>query len=224
MKKIEKTWAAILVIALPVLALCLSLNMVMRMPDVYQYVFKSTEQLDELNLFVDSDGFGDKLSSQMSFGNPNWKIVADDEGEYKIDFFSEKDMQILMALRKSLDTSAIFGTFALILLAFASFSLKDIDEGTFMRRAVKRSCFVYAGAFATQIIIFAVNIAMGFSSWDAWLASLEGSKNFYEVYTVLIMKYLYVSWLIVGMIIMILMVYGLFKLTKPRRIFSRGNY
>ena len=216
MKRFIKAWNLLIVILVPVVAICLSANIVTRMPDVYQYTFKSTEQLESANLTVQSDELGDMISAFMIGKSYN----ADESA----DFLQAEDMLILKNLRFWLNLLLVLGIAGLIVLISVFVVSKDVEEGDIVNRAIKRAIVSSAITFLMMFICWVINLLSGFAVWKNLLIYMGGSENLKMVITLSLLKYLYVAWSVVTGVLAVIVLYAASKFTEPKRMFSRGNY
>ncbi len=224
MKRFDRVFSILIVILLPVAALCLSLNLAVRLPDVYQYAFKSTEQLKTANLTVDSDEFGELISDFMIGKNVDFAVAQGDEPDKQYGFFDAHDIKNLKNIRFRLNIVLAFGAVAVATSVFAFMTCKNIDEGAVARYAIKRAQISAVVLIAGMLVFFLISAAMRFGFWENYIKKFDGSENFYLVMTQTLLRYLYIVWLVIAAIFEAIMLYAASKLAKPKRIFSRGNY
>lgn len=223
MKGFNKAWNILIALLVPIVAICLSINLVARMPDVYQYSFKSTEQLKSAALTVGSDEFGDLLSGYMIGKHVDLRVAQGDDPNQKYDFFTDEDIEILKNVRFKLNIVLIFGVLAFMALIFAFVACKDIDDGAVSDRAIKHAKVSSLIIFFVMIIFFSVNLVLNFPIWENGILKY-GSENLHLVITLKLLQYLYIAWMITAGIFEVIILYVANKLTKPKRMFSRGNY
>ena len=223
MKRFIKAWNVLIVILVPVVAICLSANIVTRMPDVYQYTFKSTEQLEAASLKVDSDELGDMISAFMIGKSVDFKVSQGNNADESADFLKE-DMRILKNLRFWLNLLLVLGIAGLVVLISVFVVSKDVEEGEIVNRAIKRAIVSSAITFLMMFICWVINLLSGFAVWKNLLIYMGGSENLKMVITLSLLKYLYVAWGVVTGVLAVIVLYAASKFTEPKRMFSRGNY
>lgn len=224
MKSFKKAWNIFILVLVPLVAICLSANIVVRLPDVYQYSFKSTQQLKSANLLVESDEFGEIISGFMVGKDVDFKVAQGYEADQKYDFFTSGDIDILKDIRMKLNIILIFGLIALALLTAIIVACKDVDEGSLAGRAIKQAKVSSASVATLMIMFFAVALITNFSFCNKALETFGGSENFRFVVTLPLLKYMYLAWFVVTVVLEVIMLYVAGKITKPKRMFSRGNY
>ena len=224
MKRFIKAWNLLIVILVPVVTICLSANIVTRMPDVYQYTFKSTEQLESANLTVQSDELGDMISAFMIGKSVDFKVLQGNNADESADFLQAEDMRILKNLRFWLNLLLVLGIAGLIVLISVFVVSKDVEEGDIVNRAIKRAIVSSAITFLMMFICWVINLLSGFAVWKNLLIYMGGSENLKMVITLSLLKYLYVAWSVVTGVLAVIVLYAASKFTEPKRMFSRGNY
>lgn len=224
MEKFIKFSNIFIIVFLPIASLCLSLNLVVRMPDVYQYVFKSDRQLAQLSLSVSDDEVGALISDFMFGKQVDWNIKAGEEPEEKISIFNQAEINYLKDIRLRLNITLAIGVVSLLIFILTVWRLKKREEGELIRKALKNASIVYLFIVAVLIVFFIVNSFSNFSIWINKLDHMVVSEEFYTIFTLTMLKYLYWMWIFASIIFMVVGVYAVLKLTQPKRIFSRGNY
>lgn len=224
MEKFIKFSNIFIIVFLPIASLCLSLNLVVRMPDVYQYVFKSDRQLAQLSLSVSDDEVGALISDFMFGKQVDWNIKAGEEPEEKISIFNQAEINYLKDIRLRLNITLAIGVVSLLIFILTVWRLKKREEGELIRKALKNASIVYLFIVAVLIVFFIVNSFSNFSIWINKFDHMVVSEEFYTIFTLTMLKYLYWMWIFASIIFMVVGVYAVLKLTQPKRIFSRGNY
>lgn len=224
MEKFIKFSNIFIIVFLPIASLCLSLNLVVRMPDVYQYVFKSDRQLAQLSLSVSDDEVGALISDFMFGKQVDWNIKAGEEPEEKISIFNQAEINYLKDIRLRLNITLAIGVVSLLIFILTVWRLKKREEGELIRKALKNASIEYLFTVAVLIVFFIVNSFSNFSIWINKFDHMVVSEEFYTIFTLTMLKYLYWMWIFASIIFMVVGVYAVLKLTQPKRIFSRGNY
>jgi len=222
MKIVNLILTIILVISVPVSIICLANNLTTRMPDLYQYEFKSTEILKDLSVEKNEDEMGQFFSEFMLGKTQKFQI------EYKFgdntDNLFTHDEQNTMGKFKSMSNTILFtGLVALLFSLVSYFLLYKQNLKMLLRRT-----------FSRAVIIFAASVgAITLATFLSPLIKMQYALLFdYELKTFLVLPKLLpksffihsaLATVVLSIIAMMLLWYFTWKITKPRRIFGAAR-
>lgn len=141
-----------LVVTLPLMIICLSANVMMRMGDVYEYSMDSSGIMDSTTLRTTKDEVVGALSKYMQHRTDELSLIESAEIE-PVEIFGTEDREAMSQTRTLLDIMLAIGALAFVASALAYFLLirwrvKDI----FMKR--------FKVAFAVTIMLEVLNIVL----------------------------------------------------------------
>lgn len=209
----------ILIISLPVSAICLSNSLTSAMPDLYQYELKSTEALGDIYIEKTEDEVG-QIFSDFMMGKTEKFQIQYQFGD-NIDNLFTYDEQKTMDKFRDVNRLTFFIGLDTLLICLLSYvllykqNLKPLLRRTFMKAA----------------IVFAVLAGVLFiSTFIAPVMDLRYEYLFdYELKPFLILpklisKAFFVhgtqATVVIATVVMIVVWYFTWKMTKPRRIFG----
>ncbi|MBE6033218.1 MAG: DUF1461 domain-containing protein [Clostridiales bacterium] len=222
MKLLIKTLSIALAVTIPITSFCLGANIVTRMPDVYQYEFKATNLLKHFDFDKNNDEMGDFISDFMIGQIAEFQLVSGDEDRPQ-PVFSENEMTAAANARKYMNIVAALGILALAVMVGSFIMLKKYALDKEIRKDFKVGTIIYIGLIAVYLIGFFVAAKTGHSLSDM-IGYVPDEKDVLpQIITEGLRTRLFLSAPVVSTIMMAIMGYVMFKITEPRRIFSR-NY
>lgn len=218
MRAFLKLMSVIITVCLPIIVILGASNIVLRMPDIYIYEFKSVETVRELNFSITDDELGHFFSDFMKGKNEKFELLID-YGDREIYAFGPKEQLNMDNARKLLNyTAYAFGILALLLI-ISYWVLLNKERKFTLRAAYKGGISVFV---ALQIILYAL-------FFNDNTRSFFYNLIFYNPYDVddvlpLILtehfaKTCMYANTIVSVVILLLLLSVTWKLTKPRRMF-----
>ena len=221
MNRLKTVSRIILIIAIPILILTLSQNLIYRLPDAYLYYFNDSQCLDKLYLSMSNSEMADALTDLVNQFRPdpeNFNIYVD-TGYDKLGIFDSRDAYNLMMMKKALDFSGLFCILSLILVAAVYIFLLRQEE-----KKMLRTSFVI-GAVIAGILTVVQAIVLPAASLREWLFTVIGVRPFYEdsalsmILTDDFWSMITVFLTGISFIIMGIVTYIQYRLTRPPRIF-----
>lgn len=222
MKIVNLILTIILVISVPVSIICLANNLTTRMPDLYQYEFKSTEILKDLSVEKNEDEMG-QFFSEFMLGKTQKFQIEYQFGDNTDNLFTH-DEQNTMEKFKSMSNTILFtGLVALLFSLVSYFLLYKQNLKMLLRRTFSRSTIIFAAS------VGAITLATFLSP----LIKIQYALLFdYELKTFLALPKLLpksffihsaLATVVLSIIAMMLLWYFTWKITKPRRIFGAAR-
>ena len=211
--------SVVLVISVVMVTVCLGQSVIFRTPDAYQFYFNDSQCVDRLYTSLTSSEMADEIASFMNSFRPEEFQVNDNTGYDELPIFDSRDSYNMMVLKKTVDISGIFCVVGLILMVAVYIWFLREDEKKLLRRAYLIGAGISLAVIAVQA---AVMSAPGLrTSWyrlwgmraaaaDSRLAMIMGDA-FWSSFTVFL----------TGMCLIILLVltYINYRITRPPRIF-----
>lgn len=222
MKIVNIICSVILAITLPVVSLCGGFNLAGRMPDLYSYEMKATEALNSIGIDENEDEMGAFFSSYMTGKKETFQLTYL-FGENTDDLFLSEEQGTMKRYKGALDYSLVIGGIALALALIAYFLIYKQNLKQLLRTSLIRGIPVYlalAGTFLT-----AIGIGTFRSRILQYLFPYE-IKEFLVLPQLLpesFFLHLFLVSLFISLIIMSLIWYFTWKITKPRRIFGAAR-
>ena len=219
MMKAYRTLLILFMILLPVTVISLGANLTARMPDVYQYDFKSTNGLSGLGLGKDDDEMGKFISDYMFGKSEEFQI---DVGEEKSDFvFNEREMAAVRTARMYLNVLAAVGVVAMVISVAAVLVAKKKDGDKELRNYFKKGVVLYVLLTVVYVGVFFAVMSMGHSP-GALVGYLPMEEDVLPlIFTKELLAKVCLTSVVVCSVIYVLLGYLLYKLTEPKKIFSR---
>jgi hypothetical protein len=106
--------APILLISIPLFVIIAVDNTLLRLPDLYEYHFLSSETLDERMIAADEDAVSKLMSDYLLHKTDQFQMKEDLE-YMPADVFTKADGAMMQMLRTFLDTQAMIGVFMLLI-------------------------------------------------------------------------------------------------------------
>lgn len=222
MKILIRILSVVLAVTIPVTSFCLGANVVTRMPDGYQYEFKATDALKHINLEKNNDEMGEFISDFMIGKELEFQLGVRDEDRFQT-MFTENEMIAAANARKYMNIVAVIGAISLVLMVTSFIILKKHKFDREIRKEFRRGTIIYMVLMIGYLVGFYVVNKIGYSFWDM-LIYVPGENDLLpQIITDKLMKHLYFFVAIVSTIIMAIVGYVMYKITEPKRIFSRSH-
>lgn len=222
MKILIRILSVVLAVTIPVTSFCLGANVVTRMPDGYQYEFKATDALKHINLEKNNDEMGEFISDFMIGKELEFQLGVGDEDRFQT-MFTENEMIAAANARKYMNIVAVIGAISLVLMVTSFIILKKHKFDREIRKEFRRGTIIYMVLMIGYLVGFYVVNKIGYSFWDM-LIYVPGENDLLpQIITDKLMKHLYFFVAIVSTIIMAIVGYVMYKITEPKRIFSRSH-
>lgn len=220
MKILLKTFAIMLAVTIPLTSICLSINIAVRMPDVYQYEFKATNALKNLDLDKDNDEMSEFISDFMMGKEKEFQIWKGDEDRPSA-AFSEEETAAAQKARMIANIVAVVGVLSVAGMIAAFVTLWKNEFNGEIRKQFKKGVAIYAAFMIIYFVVFALTSRMGYSLGNI-LGYTPGEEDLLSqlITDDLISRICFVIAGISG-VIMAIMGYFVFKITEPKKIFSR---
>lgn len=214
--------SAALVVTIPITVFCVGINIVTRMPDVYQYEFKATDSLKYLDVDENNDEMGKFISNFMIGKEKNFQLyVGEDDKQQPL--FEESQMQAVAYGRRLLNITVVLGAVSLALMVAAFILMKKYELEKELRGRFRLSLLVYCVMVLVYAGVFWVSSKNGYSLWDA-LGYVPGEEDvLIQLITDQLLNRLCYLIPVVSTVVMLITGYILHKITEPKKIFSR-NY
>lgn len=165
MKRREIQWdnvfGKLLVISVPIMIICLSANITMRMSDTYQYSLSSSQVLDSAPVVVEETALVNLFGSYMQHRTAVFSLK--EAVSYKPgDAFNAMDRQFMHNLRKTMDVILMLGIAMLAISALGYFFLIRWRKKVWHMMCFKKSFVVFlilsaVSAASTAIPFFREN-------------------------------------------------------------------
>lgn len=219
MKIVNLVLTIIIIISTPIAIISLANNLTTRMPDLYQYEFKSTEILGELSIEKSEDEMGQFFSEFMTGKTEKFQIVYQ-FGDNTDNLFANNEQITMTKLKRTSDKILGLGIIALILSLISYFLLYKQNLKILLRKTFLKVSALFAvligiitlGAFISPVIdsVYRFMFNYEIKSFMALPKLLPTSFFVHSLLTTAVIS-------IIGMLILW---YFTWKITKPRRIFG----
>lgn len=223
MKILIKTLFIALAVTIPATSFCLGANIVTRMPDVYQYEFKATEALKNVDLNKNDDEMGEFISDFMFGKQAQFQLLIEDEDKPQ-SIFTENEMSAMANARKYMNIVAALGFVACVFMVVSFIMLKKYEFNREIRKQYKLGAIIYVCLIVGYLVGFYVAAKTGHSLLDMLAYVPDEEDLLPQIMTEGLQVRLYYSTAVVSTIIMAIMGYAMFKITEPKKIFSRSYY
>ncbi|MHC1724122.1 MAG: hypothetical protein AB9836_13065 [Aminipila sp.] len=223
MKILIKTFFIALAVTIPTTSFCLGANIVTRMPDVYQYEFKATDSLKNFDLNKNDDEMGEFISDYMFGKQAKFQLLIEDEDKPQ-PVFTNNEMSAVANGRKYMNIVAALGFVSFVLMVVSFIMLKKYEFDKEIRKEFKLGTIIYACLIVGYLIGFYMAAKTGHSLLDMLGYMPDEEDLLPQIITEGLQVRLYYSTAVVSTVIMAILGYAMFKITEPKRIFSRSYY
>lgn len=218
MKIFNRIIFGLLILAIPLVALSASANLVLRLPDLYKFELERTEVARDINLNLSGEELSDFISEYMCGKEESFQLKAEYDGREK-NIFTATEEAVMSQFRNIMDISRIVlgALFIFVLLAYWHLLRQKRKEA--LRFAYKAGVITYIVLAAILTVGFLVESLRGmimdfaigghFAPEDL-LPQLFGNTIILEATIIII---------IISAIIMVIGRAITWRLTKPERIF-----
>lgn len=221
MKVVNIICSVILAITLPVVSICGGFNLAGRLPDLYSYEMKATEVLNSISIEENEDQMGAFFSSFMTGKQETFQLTYL-FGENTDNLFLAEEQGTMERYKAVLDHSLVIGGIALLLALIAYFLIYKQNLKPLLRTSLIRGILVYLALSGCLLSA----ITVGARSWILQYLFPYEIKEFMILPQLLPESYflhLFLVSLFISLIIMSLIWYFTWKITKPRRIFGAAR-
>ena len=222
MKIINIICSVILTITLPVVSICGGFNLAGRLPDLYSYEMKATEVLNSISIEENEDQMGAFFSSYMTGKQETFQLTYL-FGENTDNLFLSEEQGTMERYKATLDQSLVIGGIALLLALISYFLIYKQNLKQLLRTSLIRGVPVYLAL--SGCLLAAITVGAFRSRILQYLFPYE-IKEFMVLPQLLPESYflhLFLVSLFISLIIMSLIGYFTWKITKPRRIFGAAR-
>ena len=217
----RKIASVLLIFFIPIMIFCFANNIVLRMPDAYQFSFKSTEILRENGIDVSEDNMGKFISSYMLYRQEEFQLredqeLEDIEGEF---IFTRNDQIAAESIRTVLNVLLAVGVIFLIYNVITYILFIKNGFKAILRNHFRISLIVLGILMILPIVAYNIpvisdiinNFVYGITFNEADMIPIILGRNFVKAYIfslevvmiVLVGFFAYITWI----------------KTKPRRMF-----
>ncbi|QIB68418.1 hypothetical protein Ami103574_03395 [Aminipila butyrica] len=223
MRLLMKTLSVALTVAIPLTVFCLGANIATRMPDVYQYQFKATDSLKNIDLNKNDDEMGEFISDFMMGKEAEFQLALDDDDRPQM-IFNEKEMAAAAQARKDMNVVGIIGFISLILMVVAFVMLKRYGLEKEIRKRFKWGAIIYVGLLIAYLGGFFAAAKTGHTLPDMLGYVPQEEDILPQIITAELSRGLLLSVAAVSTVMMAILWYIMYKITEPKKIFSRSYY
>ncbi|MDD6815718.1 MAG: hypothetical protein PUE84_04655 [Firmicutes bacterium] len=221
MNRLKTVSRIILIIAIPILIMTLSQNLIYRLPDAYLYYFNDSQCLNKLYLSMSNSEMADALTDLLNRFRPDPETfnIYVDTGYDELGIFDSRDAYNLQMMKKALDMSSLFCIISLILVTAVYVFLLRQEE-----KKMLRTSFVI-GAGISVILMIAQAVVLPAPAMRERIFTVIGVRPFYEdsalsmILTDSFWNMITVFLTGVTLIILGITTYVQYRLTRPPRIF-----
>ena len=119
---IEKILAWLLIISIPLMIICLTANLVMRLSDTYQYNLRATQSVSQTGRMISEEKLIDLFGDFMMGETDDFVLMEDVEYQPE-NVFNDKDQKVMTNLRDALDIILVVGLISFFVTALVYFFL-----------------------------------------------------------------------------------------------------
>ncbi|MBN7773709.1 DUF1461 domain-containing protein [Clostridium aminobutyricum] len=223
MKIFLRILSILLVVAIPIVTICLGINVATRMPDVYQYEFKSTDILDSMNIDLTDDEMGEFISHFMMGRTSQFQLWTEDDDKPD-PVFSNDEMAAASQLRHDLNVLTIVSMILIIpmLIAFILLRRKELNQE--IRKYYCRGLLLYVILLIVAVISITLLSSAEFTIWHLtdYVVKEETTDLLPQLITEGLVRKIELASLCISGVFMGIIGYVIYKITAPKRIFSRN--
>ena len=212
----------LLFISLPITARCISNNLATRMPDLYQYELKSSQELLRIDVNLNEDEMGSFFSDFM-FGKKEEFQISYKAGQNTDSLFTKEEQITMERFKKIEDKILLVGVISLGIFLLSFFILFKQNLKELIRRAFLKAISIYL-ALAGGLLV--ASLFGSITKLTYKYVFYYEIKEFYILPRLLTEELLYkmeIGTMVLATILMIIVWYFTWKITKPRRIFGSAR-
>ncbi len=216
----EKLLGILVIISVPLMIVCLSLNIVLRTPDVYQYDLRATQAIDQATVIIDEEKLVTLIGDFMIGKTDDFTLL--EEVEYKPeDIFTTQDKKYMKGFRSLVDLFALIGLGMLIINVLVYFFLIRWRKKSTLMKSIKIS-----GGLLLLLVLFYDLTLLVTSLWNVtWGKLLPGPLPKEDMLLVLFqekfMFHVSLFFTVVAGVLFGLFFYGTWKVAGKRNLFKR---
>lgn len=222
MKRIKYLYSGIYAITLPILIILLAFNITFRTSEVYSYYFNDSQSIDYTTLDVTSNELADSFASFLNDLFSSEVDITENSGYEDDPIFDDVEGEVLLQMKTVLTSSFIiaFGLLIIDIIMFIILHRREEDELLFKvtKTDIIATLILSLASgitFATQSVSQAIydkyiNIQL---PKDSVLTTLFSKGSFSQVADV--------CYIGIGIILLALVFYIVWTITKPEKIFNR---
>lgn len=176
MERLKNLSRIILIIAIPILILTLSQNVIFRLPDAYLYYFNDSQCLSELYITMSNSEVADALTDLINTVRPDTDTfnIYVDTGYDKLGIFESRDSYNLLVLKCALDMGFLLGILSLAALIIVYAFLLRNQEKKMLRVSFKIGAAIAGVLIVLQAALFSM------TSLREWFFTVLGVRPFHE--------------------------------------------
>lgn len=213
--KIILSW--FLIIAVPLVAVGFSSNVILRMPDVYQYEMNADKMLGSFNATGQEEDVALAISHYMQYRQDEFQYQYDEEDEMSL-LFTKDEQQVMEHMRSMADIAAVMLAITLVICLISYIVLMKGEHFEAIRSRLKISLIIWLLISIAQMIIAFIPSIWG-QVWNVWFATLTEEMLMYQIlFSGFFQKFCLLNVLGSGILLGIIM-YITWKYTKPKKIF-----
>jgi len=203
---------------IPIMVLCMTSNLIFRAPDLYQNEFMSTDIVNNSNINMTAEELGEFFSRYMLGISDEFQIVPDPEmSQDKL--FTEGEQLAMQQFAKILNIQLIIGAVLLVItvLLYLYFLRKRWPE--ILRKRFFGACIFFTLMIISSILVYNIQDASEFL-YNLIFTYDPGET---DLLPQLLGRHFAKSSLVAGnmvaAVVMVVIYYLTWRLTKPRRMF-----
>ena len=217
--RFKKISSVVLVFCIVTAVITLGQNILFRTPDVYQFHFNDSRCVDLLYTSITSSQMADEIADFMNSFHPKEFQVNDFTGYDELPIFDSRDSYNMLVLKKMADISGIFCIISLVVMVSIYIWFVREDEKKVLRNTFRVGAAASTLLIVLQVVVFSAK-SLRSSYFRLWgmRAFAEGSKlemilgeEFWGVFAVFLT--------VISCVILLVMAYVNYRITRPPRIF-----
>lgn len=176
MERLKTLSRIILIIAIPILILTLSQNIIFRLPDAYLYYFNDSQCLSELYIDMTNSEVADALTDLINTAGPDadkFNIYVD-TGYDQLGIFESRDSYNLLVLKRALDLGTLLCILSLAAVTVIYVFLLKHQEKKMLRVSFKIGAAIAGVLIVLQAVLFSM------TPLREWIFTVIGVLPFHE--------------------------------------------
>ncbi|HHU18124.1 MAG: DUF1461 domain-containing protein [Anaerovoracaceae bacterium] len=218
MKVFLRIISVIAAICVPVAAILGASNLILRLPDLYTYEFRSKQIVREINLSISDDELGQFFSDYMKGKNEEFDLIAEYRNREQAVFGPAEQLNMENARRMLNHTAFILGISAVLIIA-SYWILLNKKRKTTLRMAFKGGVAIFAALQISIYVLFFNEKTRSFFYDLIFINSYEAEDALPLILTQDFAKLCIYANFIVSAIFMLIFFSITWNLSRPRRMF-----
>lgn len=219
MKILNMVLSILLLISIPITTICISNNLTTRMPDIYQFEFKASQNMDSISIEKNEDQMGEFFSEFM-FGKIDVFQIEYKVGENRDVLFTENEIESMNRFRKLENVVLIVAIVSFIVSLTCYILLYKQNLKKYLRETFIKALFFYTAISGILLALTFIKPVVQFYYNYIFNYEIKEFLVLPQLFSISLIFKMMLTTIAVSLVIMLILWYITWGITKPRRIFG----